>query len=79
VKHLPTKTRICAVFWCEAEPQNSRLSLEKCERISAERSPALPGVEKCEKNEAERQPSGAPTLGPCRSETNLMLRLSVGI
>jgi len=40
VKHLPTKTIICVVFWCEAEPQNSRLSLEKCERISAERQPS---------------------------------------
>jgi len=40
VKHLPTKTRICVVFWCEAEPQNSKLSLEKCERISVERQPS---------------------------------------
>jgi len=40
VKHLPTKTRICAVFWYEAEPQNSRLSLEKCKRNNAERQPS---------------------------------------
>jgi len=26
--------------WCEVEPQNSRLSLEKCERISVERQPS---------------------------------------
>ncbi|QCD90660.1 hypothetical protein DEO72_LG4g1617 [Vigna unguiculata] len=41
-----------------------RLSLEKCEKISAERQPRVPSIEKCEKNGAERQPSGAPALGP---------------
>jgi len=34
------KTIICVVFLCEDEPQNSRLSLEKCERISTERQPS---------------------------------------
>jgi len=57
-----------------------RLSLEKCEKISAERQPRVPSIEKCEKNGAERQPSGAPALGPLQVWNEiLMLRLSCQI
>jgi len=31
------KTKYVMFFWCEAEPHNSRLSIEKCERISVDR------------------------------------------
>ncbi|QCE14037.1 hypothetical protein DEO72_LG11g1035 [Vigna unguiculata] len=71
------KTRICVVFWCEAEPQNSRLSLENVRGSALSASPAVPqrwdpcrlSLENVRGSALSASPAVPQRWDPCRSGT----------